>query len=69
LQQLFLLASLAASRTSTDDAWFFIDSVDEAKSSGVRLEKVVRKLADGIVGHEKRAHVILSGRIMDWEFR
>ncbi len=60
---------LAAWRASTDEAWFFIDSVDEAKTSGIRLEKVVRRLADGINGAEERAHVILSGRITDWEFR
>lgn len=62
-------ASLKAWRSSTDSAWFFVDSVDEAKSSGIRLEKVVRRLADGIQGAEERAHVVLSGRITDWEFR
>jgi hypothetical protein len=60
---------LAAWRASADDAWFFVDSVDEAKSSGIRLEKVVRRLADGILNAEPRAHIILSGRITDWEFR
>ena len=30
-------ASLAAWRRSEQDGWFFIDSVDEAKSSGVKL--------------------------------
>jgi hypothetical protein len=54
---------------SNEDAWFFVDSVDEAKSKGIRLEKVLRKLADGIAGAEQRAHIILSGRISDWEFR
>jgi len=54
---------------STGDAWFFVDSVDEAKSRGIRLERVVRRLADGIAGAEQRAHIILSGRISDWEFR
>ena len=61
--------SLNAWRASTDEAWFFIDSVDEAKSSGIRLEKVVRRLADGILGTEERAHIIVSGRITDWESR
>ena len=54
---------------SEEDAWFFIDSVDEAKSRGIRLEKALRKLADGIYGAERRAHIVLSGRITDWEFR
>ena len=62
-------ARLAAWRTSNEAAWFFIDSVDEAKLSGVRLEKAVRRLGDGIVGAERRAHIVLSGRLTDWEFR
>lgn len=45
---------LTAWRASRDEAWFFIDSVDEAKAKGVRLEKVVRQLADGIEGAEAR---------------
>ncbi len=59
--------SLNAWRASNEEGWFFIDSMDEAKSSGIRLEKVVRRLADGIDGAEQRAHIILSGRITDWE--
>src|ERR1700732_716037 len=54
---------------SDESAWFFIDSVDEAKQSGIRLEKAIRRIADGIVGSERRAHVILSSRVTDWEFR
>jgi hypothetical protein len=33
------------------------------------LEKALRRIADGIAGGERRAHVILSGRLTDWEFR
>jgi hypothetical protein len=62
-------ARLTAWRASLEEAWFFIDSVDEGKALGVRLEKVVRRIADGIEGAEARAHIILSGRISDWEFR
>ena len=62
-------ARLATWRTSNEAAWFFIDSVDEAKLIGVRLEKAVRRLGDGIVGAERRAHIVLSGRLTDWEFR
>ncbi len=54
---------------SDQHAWFFIDSVDEAKLRGVGLEKALRKLGDGIRSAEGRAHVILSGRYTDWEFR
>jgi len=35
-------AQLAAWRGTSDDAWFFIDSVDEAKQSGMRLERAAR---------------------------
>jgi hypothetical protein len=55
--------------TSDEGAWFFVDSVDEAKLSGIRLEKAIRRIADGIAGGARRAHVILSGRVTDWEFR
>ncbi len=61
--------SLNPWRASNEEAWFFIDSVDEAKSSRIRLEKVARRLANGIGGAEQRAHIILSGRSTDWEFR
>ena len=60
---------LIAWRNSADNAWFFLDSVDEAKSDGFRLETVLRKIADGIRGAESRARVLLSGRVTDWEFR
>ncbi|HEY8128657.1 MAG TPA: hypothetical protein VIF39_08090 [Hyphomicrobium sp.] len=63
-------ARLVSWRGMADEsAWFFVDSVDEAKLSGIRLEKAVRRMAEGIVGREQRAHVILSGRLTDWEFR
>ncbi|TYL85801.1 hypothetical protein [Bradyrhizobium cytisi] len=60
---------LAAWRKSDQEAWFFVDSVDEAKSDGVKLRTVVANLADAISGCERRAHIILSGRYTDWEFR
>ncbi len=63
------LARLASWRASDDAAWFFVDSVDEAKLSNVRLEKALRRLADGIANAERRAHVILSSRLTDWESR
>jgi hypothetical protein len=62
-------ARLASWRESNESGWFFVDSVDEAKLSGVRLERAIRRIADGIAGGERRAHVILSGRLTDWEFR
>lgn len=56
-------------KNSTDDAWFLIDSVDEAKLDGVSLEKCLQRLADAIEGANRRAHILLSGRYSDWEFR
>jgi hypothetical protein len=35
-------ARLAAWRASEQDAWFFIDSVDEAKNSGVKLRAALQ---------------------------
>lgn len=60
---------LAAWLSSDQPAWFFIDSIDEAKLDGVRLERALRNIADAIHNAEGRAHIILSGRHTDWEFR
>jgi hypothetical protein len=54
---------------SNSPGWFFIDSVDEAKFDGVRLDQACRELAGAIHGAEGRAHIILSGRLTDWEFQ
>jgi hypothetical protein len=53
-------------RSSEKEGWFFIDSVDEAKRSGVRLQTSLRALAEAIAGAERRAHIIISGRYSDW---
>jgi len=58
---------LARWRGSNEEAWFFVDSVDEAKSKDIRLEVAFRKLAEGIQSAEHRAHVVLSSRVTDWE--
>jgi len=56
-------------RRSDRPGWFFIDSVDEAKLDGVRLDRAFRQLATAIHGAEGRAHIIISCRLTDWEFR
>src|SRR6185312_15057935 len=33
-----------------------------------QLDRALRKVADGIAGGERRAHIILSCRLLDWEF-
>ena len=60
---------LANWRSSEEPAWFFIDSIDEAKIDGIRLDRALGKIADGIRNAEGRAHIVLSGRHTDWEFR
>jgi hypothetical protein len=62
-------ARLTAWRASEQDAWFFIDSVDEAKNIGVKLRMALLAIAEAIAGGERRAHIILSARYTDWQFR
>ena len=62
-------ARLAEWKSGDQPAWFFLDSVDEAKSRDVRLSDALREVASAVHGGEQRAHIILSGRYSDWEFR
>ncbi len=62
-------SKLATWRKGVEEAWFFIDSVDEAKVAGVKFDRVVRKLAEGIHSAEERCYIFLSGRATDWEPR
>jgi|GEM_PF-1151910 len=62
-------AELAAWRSSDADAWFFLDSIDEAKKARVRLRKALEAIAQGLKGNEGRAYLVLSGRHSDWDFR
>jgi hypothetical protein len=64
-----LRQGLAAWLASDKPAWFFIDSVDEAKLGRVDLSTAFRRVADAIAPGLRRAHIVLSGRITDWEFR
>ena len=60
-------ARLATWRAADNAGWFFIDSVDEARLGRVRFERALRRIADGILGTERRAHIVLSCRLTDWE--
>ena len=60
-------AKLELWRQSTDNAWFFLDSVDEAKARGADFVSALESLADAIAGGEDRAFVFISGRHSDWE--
>jgi hypothetical protein len=56
-------------RSSDKIAWFFIDSVDEAKLDHIRLVDALRRLADGIGDGLPRARIVISGRYNNWEFK
>ena len=58
---------LEAWRQSQEPAWFFLDSVDEAKARGADFVSALESLADAIAGGEERAFVFISGRHSDWE--
>lgn len=62
-------ARLDAWRQSGRPGWFFVDSIDEAKLDNIRLETALRKLADAIEAAPRRAHIVLSGRLTDWQYR
>ncbi|CAG1021319.1 hypothetical protein MTYM_00920 [Methylococcales bacterium] len=54
---------------STEDAWFFLDSVDEARLDNPRtFEKALRKFAQVIKQSAHRAHIYLSSRPYAWRF-
>lgn len=56
-------------RASDNPGWFFLDSIDEAKLDHIRLESALAEIARAISGAEGRAHIVMSGRHTDWEFR
>jgi hypothetical protein len=52
---------------STDEAWFFLDSVDEARLESPRaFNKALRRFAKGIAKATHRAHIYLSSRPYAW---
>jgi len=55
---------------SAEEAWFFLDSVDEARLENPRaFEKALRRFAKGIESGAHRAHVYLSSRTYAWRPR
>lgn len=55
---------------STREAWFFLDSVDEARLENPRaFEKALRRFANGIERGAHRAHIYLSSRPYAWRPR
>ena len=53
--------------TSQNEAWFFLDSVDEARLSSARdFEKAIRQFAHTIKLAQHRAHICISSRPYAW---
>lgn len=61
------MAKIDTWRQSKECAWFFLDSVDEAKARGADFVSALESLADAIAGCEDRAFIYISGRHSDWE--
>ncbi|WP_321935383.1 hypothetical protein [Paraburkholderia sp. J8-2] len=61
-------ARLEQWQAGDENAWFFVDSIDEAKFERIRIDQALRMIGDGIEGHEARAYIVLSGRVTEWEF-
>lgn len=53
-------------RQSTEDAWFFLDAVDELRLTRKTLETALNKLAHELDAALDRARVFVSSRITDW---
>lgn len=50
------------------EAWFFLDSVDEARLNGKKLVTALRAFRAAISGGNlNRAHIIVSCRVSDWK--
>ena len=52
---------------SRDEAWFYLDSVDEARlGNPTMFEKAIRRFSDRIRRAQQRAHVCISSRPYAW---
>ncbi|GAB6176747.1 hypothetical protein JCM16814_16380 [Desulfobaculum senezii] len=55
---------------SQDEAWFFLDSIDEARLKNQRLfKKAIERFANRIKPAQHRAHIIISSRPYAWRSR
>lgn len=56
-------------QTGNEEAWFFLDSVDEAKLENPRaFEKAIKQFARRVKSPE-RAHIFISSRPYSWRFK
>ncbi|MCX5468110.1 hypothetical protein [Acinetobacter nematophilus] len=55
---------------STDSAWFFLDSVDEARLENPKqFHKAIKKFARKIKTAVRRSHIYISSRPYSWRFK
>ena len=55
---------------SADEAWFFLDSVDEARLDNPKaFEKAIKRFAKRIRPAMHRAHIIITSRPYAWRFK
>ncbi len=55
---------------SNEEAWFFLDSVDEARLSSPRaFENAIKRFSKGIKKGAHRAHIYISSRPYSWRFK
>ncbi|MGJ5080386.1 hypothetical protein [Bradyrhizobium sp. HKCCYLS3013] len=52
--------------TAPGEAWFFLDSVDEARLNRKNFETALRRFAKDIGDASERAHIYVSCRVTDW---
>lgn len=53
-------------RHGTDEGWFFLDSVDEARLNRKNFESSLRRFARELGESVNRAHIFISCRVSDW---
>lgn len=51
---------------SSEEGWFFLDSVDEARNLGQNFDMALSTIAKAIEKASKRAHIYISSRVTDW---
>jgi hypothetical protein len=60
-------ATLDRWRAGDEVAWFFLDSVDEARLNHKRFKDALLRLAASIGPSLGRAHILVSCRVSDWQ--
>lgn len=55
---------------STEEAWFYLDSIDEAKLKNPRnFEKAIKKFSRSIASAKDRTHIYITSRPYAWQFK